>query len=134
MNISKYYLKLFFPLKILKNIFTLLWGLGFLKEISNNLEALFDLFIDLNICSLFYPFPLINHSFSINRTTHSFNFQLCYSKNKLRSFFERKQEFFILFLEQKIEKGFEKASKIWNGSSLSAIFGKKITECVIQNL
>ena len=79
-------------------------------DISNNLEAEFDLFIDLNIGSLFYPFLLIDHSFSINRTKHSLNFQLCYSKNKFSSFFERKQKFLILFLEQKIEKGFEKAS------------------------
>ena len=102
--------KIFFPFKILKNIFTHFRVFSIFQDFSNDLEAVFDLFIDLNIGSLFYPFLLIDHSFSINRTKHSLNFQLCYSKNKFRSFFERKQKFFILFLEQKIEKGFEKAS------------------------
>ena len=104
--IHKYGPKTFFPFKILKNIFTHFRVFSIFQDFSNDLEVVFDLFIDLNIGSLFYPFLLIDHSFSINRTKHSLNFQLCYSKNKLRSFFKRKQNFFILFLEQKIEKGF----------------------------
>ena len=45
----------------------------------------------------FLPISTKNSLFSINRTKHSLNFQLCYSKNKFGSFFEGNRKFLFYF-------------------------------------